>query len=559
MAEGLPSVRNASPLIDAIVAIGTELEVGEVGARIVEAAARLVGARVGLLQLTSVENQVLVAFDYGVTPAEAKRLSDRPELAAAREALHESGRPLRWAGSMRPARTPTGAGTHPAEPPDAPEIRSLLAVPIDIRDEASAQLYLVDKEAGDFTEDDQSIVIALGTAATIALHNADLYERERRRQQWLQAASELTHLLLGQVERDQALNLIITRLREVSGADYGALLLADPADPAVLSLEAVQGEGIARSSGDHSPLQGLTAEVVRTGRSVVSTDLPHLEGYDPPPQWHPSLARMGLGMLLPLTAGREVLGVLFAGWRRGSPDERPAAQEAPMVEMFANQAALALQQVQSQENRSLLMVLDDRDRIAGNLHNVVIQRLFGIGTNLQIAAGLTDRPEVGTRVSQAIEDLDETTREVRAAIFQLHEARRDEPSVRADLIGAVDRVRERFGFIPRLVVRGPLDTIPARIRGELLASLREALSLVGKYATPSDVEVEVEVADTWLGLRVAYDREADICEERRAADLARLSARARRLGGSCASRRDASGLTHIEWQASLDEEDRSSQ
>lgn len=558
MADGTSSVRNASPLIEAIVAIGTELEVGQVGGRMVEAAARLVGARVGLLQLTSAENQVLAAFEYGVTPAEAKRLSDRPELAAAREALHESEHPIRWAGSMRPPRIPTGAGTHPAEPEAAPEITSLLAVPIDIRDEASAQLYLVDKEGGDFTEDDQSVVGALGTAATIALHNADLYERERRRQQWLQAASELTHLLLGQVDRDQALSLIITRLREVSGADYGALLLSDPSDPEELSLEAVQGEGIAQTSGSHSPLRGLTAEVVRTGKSVVSADLPHLEGYNPPLEWHPALARMGLGMLLPLTAGSEVLGALFAGWRRGSPDERPAAQEAPMVEMFANQAALALQQVQAQENRSLLMVLEDRDRIAGNLHNVVIQRLFGIGTNLQIAAGLTDRPEVSTRVSQAIEDLDETTREVRAAIFQLHESRREEPSVRADLIAAVDRVRERFGFIPRLVVRGPLDTIPARVRGELLASLREALSLAGKYATPSDVEVEVEVVGARLGLRVAYDREADICEERRAADLARLTGRARRLAGSCASRRDASGLTHIEWQVSLDEGDPSS-
>jgi signal transduction histidine kinase len=153
-------------------------------------------------------------------------------------------------------------------------------------------------------------------------------------------------------------------------------------------------------------------------------------------------------MYIPLVASGKVLGVVVAGWRRGSPYAAEAANEVNLLEMFAAHAALALQQVGMRQ-----MIIRDRDRIADALRDAVIDRLFTIGMHLHGVAGLVREEEVQRRLSVAIDELDETTREIRSAIFALHhEAGDTEQSVSEQVLDEIDSARVMLGFTPRLVV-----------------------------------------------------------------------------------------------------------
>ncbi len=534
-------------LVDAILAVGTDLEIRHVLNRVVTAACALVDATYGVILLGTQDRHLTDFVLHGFSADELRRIGEVPDFGEVLEPLFQSELPRRF--SRVTGRPPGFPAYHPA-------ISTLLEVPIAMRDETFGHIYLANKRGeAEFTEDDEDSILALVTAAAISIQNARLYEQERRRQQWLEAASEMTHLLLGEVNRDEALRTVTRLLRDVSGLDYAGMLLLDPAAPETVVLEAVVGKELEHTAGTKAPLQGLTARIVATGRGIVSQDLLKVEGADPPPGWQLAISEMGLGMLLPLRTPGENIGVLFAGWRRGSPHERLAAREAPLVEMFASQAALALQQVQAQDNRARLLVLEDRDRIAGDLHDAVIQRLFAIGTRLHSAVGLSTRPEVQRRITEAIDDLDKTTREVRSAIFQLHDHEAELPSLRDRLLAEVDASRELFGRTPRLVLAGAVDSTPVHLQQELIDAIREALVIAGKHGSPRQVEVVIEVDDDTLSLTVTDDGAgADQAQERvREAGIEALATHAERLGGSCVVRPDVDDRTALVWTSPLRE------
>lgn len=544
-----PPLQQMQTLVDAILTVGADLDISHILGRVVRSASALADARYAVLSLATPDRRITDFHVHGISAEQRRKIGPLPQLRGVLGRVFLSRQPLRVAN----------VAAHPAAvgfPPHHPRITSLLAVPIAMRDKTYGQLYLGNKRGSrEFSQDDEDAILALATAAGIAIQNARLFEQERRRQQWLEAASELTHLLLGEVSRDVALRTVTQRLRQVSGADYGGMLLVNPTDSAVVDLEAVEGPGIEQTSGSRAPLQGLTARVVKTGRGVVSEDLLQVEGANPPPEWHEAVSAMGLGMLLPLIAPGEILGVLFAGWRRGSPHERVAAGEVPLVEMFASQAALALQQVRAQQNRSRLLVLEDRDRIAHDLHDAVIQRLFAIGTRLHSAAGLTSRPDVRRRVTAAIEELDQTTEDVRSAIFQLHDKGGTEgsPTVRDRLLSEVDNARGLFGFTPRFVLHGTMEAIPALLHTELLAAVPDALAVIAGQVSGSSVEVVLRVDPDMVSLLVTATgpRTTPAGPGMDSGISADLADRARRLGGSCTTRVLEVGATVISWQVPI--------
>ncbi|SDT18247.1 GAF domain-containing sensor histidine kinase [Actinopolymorpha singaporensis] len=465
-------------LVEAIVDVGSQVDVETVGTRVAAAAARLAGARTAIVRLTS--GTTARTFRHGVGADDAARLLAGPELTAARGLLAKSDEPVHRPGLLA------------------------LLLPAADTGSVAGELYLLDRRDTSFSADDEAAVTVLGTAAVTALHNAERYETERRRQRWLRSTAELTHQLLGRTNRREALDLLVTRLRQVSGADFGGLLLLDPANPGTVVLEAAQGAGLADTTGGRAPLRGLTAKVVSSGQSMVSEDLRAVPGYNPPPAWHAALANVGVGMLTPLTAEGEVLGVLFAGWQRDSQSEGLTVPDVAPVEMFASQAALALRHQRAQEARIEQRVLEDRDRIAQDLHERVIRRLFDVSAKLHLVASLRDGAEVGTRVERAIGDLDAATREVRGAIFALTGPPPGTHSLHADLLAAIDRARERFGIVPRLVVHGPLESVPQPVRAELLAAARAAFDRIEEAGPPSRLQVEVRAAQGEVRLRVTY-------------------------------------------------------
>ena len=294
-------------------------------------------------------------------------------------------------------------------------MRSFLGVPIRIRDEVYGNLYLTEKEGGgQFDEEDETLVVALAAAAGVAIDNARLYEEARRQERWLRATTEITRELLSGTQSTEVLNLVTRQALALSGADLVAL--AVPA-------------------GD----QQRWCTPTRPGRRRTkrwgwcSRPPSRCPGRSWPPArrwwWRTSasdgrvnpVARehmpLGWAVLLPLGPPGNVRGVLTVGRNPGSLPFPPKAVE--MVTTFAAQAGIVLELAEHRHDAERLAVLQDRDRIARDLHDLVIQRLYATGMSLQGAVPLIARPEVADRVSSAVDALDETIREIRSAIFSL--------------------------------------------------------------------------------------------------------------------------------------------
>jgi signal transduction histidine kinase len=428
-------------------------------------------------------------------------------------------------------------------------LTSLIGVPIRVDDQIFSQLYLGNKKGGAaFTAADEETAVALAASAGAAMENAHLFVQERRRHRWLESALETTRLLLGQVDRDTALQLVAERLREVSRADGTAIVLVSPeSSEGVVIFAAADGYGGENLINTPVPMQGLTARVISTGQRIISENVTGEQGYDPPPEVLDLQANLGSGMYIPLTVAGKVLGVLVVGWRRGAPGDHISAQEVELVEMFAGQAALALQQAQARQ-----LVLEDRDRIANDLRDVAVDRLFAIGSRLHGTTGLVARTEVERRMNDAIDELDETSQQIRSAIFALrHDDSNVQRTASSQVLDEIDAAKATLGFTPRLVVHGSVDRyLPPHVQRELVRAVRETLTNAASHTGPTRVEVEVRVGTDELSLTVTDDGSLSEREPFHGA-LTQLRARAKRLGGDCAVRAGEHRGTLVEWHLPL--------
>ncbi len=512
-------------LLDAVVGIGADLDLTSTLDRIVTAACELAGARYGALGVVGHDGKRLVRFiTHGVTDEEVAAISPYPEGHGILGLLIEYPEPIRLAN----------LADHPSSfgfPPNHPPMKSFLGVPIRSRELAFGNLYLTEKAGGaDFTEDDERTVTALAAAAGVVIDNARLYADTERRRRWHEVTAEITQLMLGDFEPKDALRLIARRAREVSGSVVGAVMLAE--DDALV-IEVIDGPAafqahIKRRLPVDLPVVG---DVLAGDHQVVVEDLAQLMKELGGLTGHPELESLGRAVIAPLPPGtRSTGGLLVVAAERGAVQE--VAGGADLVRMFANQATLALERAQAQHDRSMLAVLEDRDRIARDLHDVVIQRLFATGLQLQGMHRMV-RPDVQERISRAVEDIDATIRDLRAAIFELHH-QPGQSSLRADIQSLVNEYAEPLGFRPRLVCTGPLDTVvPATVRPQILAAIRESLSNVVRHAQATEVGVEVTVTADEVTTRVTDNGVGiDTSAGTRQSGLRNLRDRAAALGGA---------------------------
>jgi signal transduction histidine kinase len=502
-------------LLDAVVGIGIGLDLHSTLERIVVAACRLTDAKYGALGVIGPDRTLVEFITHGMSPENHRLVGDLPRGHGVLGLLIEDPRPIRLPDIT----------AHPRAygfPPHHPPMHSFLGVPVRIRDQVFGNLYLAEKRGGGlFTDDDEELMTALAVAAGAAIENARLYAQARRRQRWLEAASEITGVLLGQVDRAAALRLVADRARQVADADLALMMLYD-AESDELSVEVAVGAVPA----------GLGRATVRAARSEFQAPLAgqHLavvEDLGKAADW-PVPLETGTALLVPLCADRQTLGALVVAYRHGSVvlAEDP---EMALVETFAGQAALALARAQAQEEREQLAVLGDRERIARDLHDVVIQRLFAAGMRLQGAVHAAGKPEVRQRVESVIDDLDTTIRDIRGAIFELRTPAAGQ--LRAEIRALVDEVRPTLGYRPRLTVDGPVDSaVPDAVRPALLAVLREALANAAKHTRASTVDVGVKAINGWLTLTVSDDG-TGIGEPTRASGLGNMRHRAEEFGG----------------------------
>jgi signal transduction histidine kinase len=383
-------------------------------------------------------------------------------------------------------------------------------------------------------------VVALAAAAGVVIENARLFQDATLRRRWLEAAAEVSSALLTDTDGSAAQTLVAIRAREVPGADTAAVL--GPADDHRLQVVAVAGlpeddlvGTYLETDGTHlGDVDGATAAIVLA--DVTDDQLAPIELLGGP---------TGSLVLVPLRTSVARYGVLVVGW---SPSAEQAFLDTDvrLIEAYADQAALAMQVAQAREDRSRLAVFEDRDRIGRDLHDLVIQRLFAIGLTLENASRLAERPEVTTRLSTAVDDIDATIKDIRRTIFELSTPP-ESRDLRAQLGDALEVVAPALGFLPHLTTVGAVDSaVGDEVRGHLLAVLREALANAARHAQASVVEVVVAVGDE-VALTVRDDGVGYRSGERRSG-VRNMAERAESLGGTFSVGTRAGGGTELVWR-----------
>jgi signal transduction histidine kinase len=524
-------------LLEAVVAVGATLDLETVLTQIVEAAITLVRARYGALGIIGEGGRLVEFVPVGLADDEIEAIHHWPEGRGLFGALITNPRPLRLPDISG---SPKSSGFPPGHPP----MKSFLGVPVRVRNEVYGNLYLTEKEGGaEFDEEDEALLVALAAAAGVAIDNAKLYEEGRRQQRWLRASSEVTRRLLSGDPPDEVLALVTQQALELSGADLVALALPTR-DRQQLVIQHAAGAGAPEAIGLVLPVSAsVSGEVLTSGEAVVLEDFGHDERVAGAAREHIPL---GPAIILPLGAPGDVRGVFTVGRDTGAMPLAPEAVE--MVQTFAAQAGIALELAEHRQDAERLAIFTDRDRIARDLHDLVIQRLYATGMSLQGAMPLLTRPEAATRVSSAVDALDETIREIRSAIFSL-QSRGDakQHGLRARVLEVVDEMTAALGFAPSLRLVGPLDeAVPADAGEQMLSALREALSNAARHAAASRVDVTVAVGDE-LVLRVRDDG-TGMGQVTRRSGLANLAERAADLGGELMMSPAEGGGTQLGWR-----------
>ncbi|MFJ6384903.1 GAF domain-containing protein [Kitasatospora sp. NPDC092039] len=530
-------------LLEAVLSVGRELDLTQVLRRIVEAAAVLADARYAALGVIGADGETLSQFHtVGLSQEEIAAIGPYPTGKGILGELIHRPEPLRLADLSAHAASHGFPANHPV-------MRTFLGVPVRVREQVFGNLYLTEKRGGaQFDTDDETVISTLAVAAGVAIDNARLYEESQRRQRWLHASAEITRGLLSGSPRAEVLELIARRAREITGAELADVSVPLPGSDR-LTVELALGADAAARRGLTVPAEGtLSGAAYAGGAPATSADL------DADPRFTAGPRRfegMGPAVAVPLGAATgEVQGVLLLARPSGQPEF--STEEIGPLLGFADQAALALELAARRDDAEQLALLEDRDRIARDLHDLAIQRLFATGMTLQSAARFIEHPGAADRVVRAVGDLDETIKIIRSTIFGLRARDRDAThSLRAQVALVVGEAQEALGFAPRLSMEGLLDTdVSAELAEQVTAVLREALSNAARHSRADRVEVALRATGTDVVLTVA-DNGIGIPADGRRSGLNNLAERADRAGGTFELRTPEDHGTHLVWKAPL--------
>ena len=531
----------ARRLLDAVVGVASDLSLPDVLRRIVDSATRLAGARYGALGVLDEGGGELAEFIVtGLDTAAQRRIGSHPTGKGVLGLLIAQPEAVRLPDIR----------LHPKSygfPPNHPPMHSFLGVPVRVSGAVFGNLYLAEKvDAPEFTDGDEQVVVALAAAAGVAVEKARLYRDSRRRERWLEAANAITPALLAERGPDEVLDRIARQARAVVDGELAVVAL--PAgDGEAWVVRAANGDDAHRTTrGRIDGTHPAVAEALKRSEALCHAD--------------PAVASALVGasapatLVVPVALGSDPLALLVVVGRGPFHDvDRPAASA------FGNQAALALEVARAQDDQRRLTLYEERDRIARDLHDSVMQRLFGTGLRMQGLRELVSQPTVERQLGEFVDDLDTTIRDIRRTIFDLRDTPEPGPvSLRAQLLQTVRDAARSLHVDPRVTFTGPLDTaVPDEVRDDVLATLREALSNAARHAEAGQVHVEATVSephpggDRLLELNVRDDGQGIRPGSRAGGGLANMGDRAARWGGRCTVEPDPEGGTHVRWSVPL--------
>lgn len=520
------SQERMASLLDAVVAVSSNLDLADVLHRIVVSACELVDATYGALGVLGPGGEELIEFvTHGLTDEERAAIGPLPRGHGLLGLIITS---------PQPQRVPD-IGQHPKSygfPANHPPMTSFLGAPVRIRDEVFGNLYLTDKRhAKEFSQDDEAILVALAAAAGVAIENARLYDRTRGQQLWSEVAGRATQDLLAGEAHDTVLAEVAARVAELTGASSCFVALAREVDLVVVSATADE-PAIGSSVTDSA----LRAAMLTDAQSVALAQ--ERSGGTRSP---------GTRATVPLVLGETPMGVIVVDWLgEGRPDH--------LAELsgFAERLTVSLVAATAQTERARAELFEDRDRIARDMHDHVIQRLFATGMSLQSAARLSD-DKVRARLERAVDDLDAAIKDIRHTIFALHR-----PVTGRDLASEITTVCRdasvTLGFPPDLRLVGRMNDLPEQLETDVLAVLREGLSNVARHAGATSVQVSVTV-DGGVSVTVIDDGRGLDPDRSRSSGLENLARRAERRGGALLLQgHDPSG-TRLAWSVPFNEDE----
>jgi signal transduction histidine kinase len=529
-------------LLDAVVGIARDLSMPDLLRRIVRSSSDLAQARYAALGVLGADHT----------------LSDLVEFSEPGMVGDWIGRPSTEDG-IADALTELLLG-EPYPYRDTPFPRPSLRVPVRVRGQVFATLYLTDRHGDEgFTKQDQDVVVALAAAAGVAIENATLFDQVQRRERWLEGSYQVTSALLAGQDLNTTLRLIADRGRAVSGGSAGAVARPRAEDPTQLVFEVVEppGEDSDRLTGLAVPLEGTATGVAFTsGQPVVVRQYGELvteQQRDTAAGTLPPMVKdLDSAIAVPLVVGDETLGVMLIAKFR---DKVPFTDtEVQLAQTFAAHAALAVAFARAEDDRRRLAMFEDRDRIARDLHDLVIQRLFATGLGLEGLSRLIADAKIAERLTGFANDLDRTIRDVRNSIFSLQEPVDARGDLRSELLHIAHDAAGTLGFEPRIGFDGPVDSaVPDAVRKDLIATLREALSNTARHARATTVSVDVSVdrAGRGVSLVVVDDGIGIPAEPTRRSGLDNLGERAAHWGGVFSARRGAERGSELTWTVPL--------
>ncbi|MGY1901260.1 sensor histidine kinase, partial [Nocardia gipuzkoensis] len=472
-------------LIEAMLTVTSGLDLDRTLRTIVHTAISLVDARYGALGVRGHDQQLTQFIYQGIDQPTREQIGDLPQGHGVLGLLFSQPTPIRL----------DNLADHPSSvgfPAHHPPMRTFLGVPVRIRDEVFGNLYLTEKAGGQpFTEDDEVIVRALAAAAGIAIDNAHLYESARTRQAWIEATRDITTEFLAATDSDQVLAHLVDDTCRLTGSERTFLaVVPDPESRHEEITELV----ITHSAGARN---GQRPVKLPSGDSTIATAI-RLHA----PQRLDDARRADLGkifpdagpaLVLPMQTPDSTVGVLIA---LRSVESAPYDDEIlKLTAAFTDQAALAMQLADAQQRVRELDILSDRDRIARDLHDHVIQRLFAVGLSLQGTVPRTRVPEVRERITEAISDLQDVVQEIRTSIFDLHGGDSHSARVRQRIEEAIRQQTATSGIRTSVRIAGPLSVIEPELADHAEAVVREAVSNTVRHSGAKSVSVEITVAD----------------------------------------------------------------
>lgn len=522
-------------LVEAMLVVTSGLDLDVTLRTIVHSATNLVDARYGALEVHDRDKRVLQFVYEGFDEETVQAIGHLPQGLGIIGLLIDEPKPLRL----------DDLSLHPASvgfPANHPPMRTFLGVPVRVHDMSLGTLYLTDKTNGQpFSDDDELLVQALAAAAGIAIANARLYQQATTRQSWIEATRDIATELLSGAEPATVFRLVAEEALKLTAAD--AALVAIPLDENVPAAEVTEVLVIETVGSAVAPVMGQVISLTDTVLADVCADSSpkqvekfELDGVDV----------AGPALLLPLRATDTCAGVVVL--LRHDSSGPATEDQLEMMAAFSDQAALALQLAGSQRRMRELDVVTERDRIARDLHDHVIQRLFAVGLALQAAVPRARVPEVQQRLSEAIDDLQGVIQEIRTTIFDLHGGSQGITRLRQRIDAAVAQFAGS-GLRTSVQFVGPLSVVDNLLADHAEAMVREAVSNAVRHARATTLMVRVKVADD-LCIEVS-DNGCGMPDQFTASGLTNLRRRAEEAGGEFAIEATASGGTLLRWSAPL--------